>query len=136
VLRPLNHLVLNLHEVGLLKGLEPKVVVAVIAVIDDGRVQAILMLLDDVEGLLGDQGSMLLGVGVDVIVEVLHNGRELLLGLLVEVGDGNAGSQESIIWMLGGQVGSSLSGESVKVAGPHSLVDANYNLTEKEREKA
>ena len=86
------------------------------------------MELDDIVNLLGDQWRSQACLAVGVVVKVVHDGRELLLGLFVEVRDGNASCQESIVRVLGGQVGGSLSGKGVKIRGLHSLVDANNNL--------
>jgi len=46
-----------------------------------------------------------------VFIEILHDCRKALLGLLVEVGDGNAGGQNCIIRVLGGEVRGGLGSE-------------------------
>jgi hypothetical protein len=54
---------------------------------------------------------MLARLGVDPMVEVVDNGGECLLSLLVKVGDGDTRGEDGIVWVLGGEVGGGLSGE-------------------------
>jgi hypothetical protein len=58
----------------------------------------------------------------------VHNGTERLLGLLVQVGNGDPRSENSIVRMLGRQVSSGLCGEVVQLDGGHSLVDTSCYL--------
>lgn len=47
-------------------------------------------------------------LGVDIVVQVADDRRPLLLGLLVEVGDGDAGRENGVVWVGDGHVGRSL----------------------------
>lgn len=54
---------------------------------------------------------MFAGFGVNPCMEIMHDSRENLLGLLVKVGDGDSSGKNSIIRVLGGKVSGSLSCE-------------------------
>lgn len=105
-----------------------------VSVKDDGRVELLLVLHDGLVGLLGDHGRGSVVLGVDIGVKVVDDVREGLLGLLVKVGDcrskresrksaqletgplldrhtGNSSSKDRIVWVLGGEVRSSLGSE-------------------------
>lgn len=53
---------------ALLEGLESEVVIVEVAVHDDGRVEHLLVLLDDVVHVVGDQAGLLAGLGVYIRV--------------------------------------------------------------------
>lgn len=57
---------------------------------------------------LGDHGRRPVVLGVDIVVEVAHDSGPLLLGLLVEVGDGDTGRQDGVVGVGDGHVRSSL----------------------------
>lgn len=59
---------------------------------------------------------MLASLGVDPLVQVVDDCREGLLGLFVQVGDGDSGSEDGVVGMLGGEVGSSLGGQVLSSA--------------------
>lgn len=65
---------------------------------------------------------------MDVGIEVLDDGREDLLGLLVEVRDGDAGSEGGIIRVVGGQVGGGLGSQVVELDRSDPLVHALHDL--------
>jgi hypothetical protein len=46
-----------------------------------------------------------------VLVEVLDDSREIFLGLLMQVRDGDTGGENGIVWVSSGEVGSCLSGK-------------------------
>jgi hypothetical protein len=58
----------------------------------------------------------------------VHNGTERLLGLLVQVGNGDPRSENSIVRVLGRQVSRGLCGEVVQFDGGHSLVNTGCYL--------
>lgn len=58
----------------------------------------------------------------------MHNGTERLLGLLVQVGNGDPRSENSIVRMLGRQVSRGLRSEVVQFDGGHSLMDTSCYL--------
>jgi len=64
VLRTLGNHAVHLEKVRLLQGLEAKIIVFKIPVVDDGRVKDIRMNLDNVVELLRHQGGRLTGLGV------------------------------------------------------------------------
>ena len=66
-----------------------------IPVVDDGRVQPLCMLLDDVKVGLGDHGRG--SFETNHVVQVGHHLTEHLLRFLVQVGNNNASSQECVI---------------------------------------
>merc|ERR1719500_1454665 len=80
LLGPLHTLPINLEQVGPLQGLEPKVLILKVTLVQDSSIQLVLVLLDDV--------------------------GELLFRLLVKVGNSNPSSQDGIVRMLGGHGGS------------------------------
>ena len=47
--------------------------------------------------------------GLTVCIKILYNLREVLLGFLVEVRDGNAGSKDCIVGVFGGEIRSCFS---------------------------
>lgn len=61
-------------------------------------------------------------------VQIVHDRTERLLGLLVQVGNGDPRSENSIVRVLGRQVSSSLRGEVVQFDSGHSLVDTGCYL--------
>ena len=84
LLRSLGNFPVDLEQIRPFKSFETKILVAEIAVVDDGGVETVRVLLDDLVMLLGDHGGRP-AVGLDV-VEVGDDLAELLLGLLVQVG--------------------------------------------------
>lgn len=123
-----NQHTVDAKEVRLLKSLEAEKVVAIVTVINDGRVKTVGVLHDDLVGLLGDERDVAFEGRVDVGIEVLDDGREDLLGLLVEVGDGDAGSEGSIIRVVGSQVGGGLGSQVVELDCSDTLVHALHDL--------
>lgn len=59
---------------------------------------------------------MLASLGVDPLVEIIDDCGKGLLGLLVQVRDGDSGSEDSVIGVFGRQVGSSLGREVLESA--------------------
>ena len=126
VLRPLHHLPVDLEQVAPLERLEAEVLVGEVAVVDDGGVEAVGVLLDDLVVELGDHGG---GLAVRRhLVEVLHHLREDLLGLLVEVGHHDPGGQDGVVGVLGGHGGGDLGGQVVQLDGGHAGVEPGDDL--------
>jgi hypothetical protein len=88
VLRAFRNPPINLQEIRPLQRLESKVVVAKVAIINDGRVQHVLVSLDTVKRLFTQHGRRLARLWVDVRVEICRDLGKHLFRLLVEVGDG------------------------------------------------
>jgi hypothetical protein len=101
VLRAFRNGAINLQEIRPLQSLEPKVVVAKVTVIDDGRVQHVLVSHDTIVRLFTDHWRGLARLWVDVGVQISRDLGKHLFRLLVEVGDCNPGGEEGIIRMLG-----------------------------------
>ena len=59
---------------------------------------------------------MLVGFGVDPVVEIGDDGRECLFGLFVQVGDGNSGCKDGVIWVFRGEICGCLSSEILPLA--------------------
>ena len=108
VLWSLDDLAVDAKKVRSLKGLEAKVVVGKVAVVDDGRVEHVLVGHDDLVDVIGDHRCVLASLGVDPRVKVVDDLGEDLLGLLVEVGDGDTGCEDGIVGVLCGKVGGCL----------------------------
>ncbi len=128
LLRALHHLAVHAQEVAALQGLESEEVVAEVAVVDDGAVQRIGVLADDLVHVLGDEAGLLAGLGVHVVVEVLHGLAEGLLGVLVQVADGDAAGELGIVRVLHRHGGGHLGGEVVELGGGDAIVDAVDHL--------
>lgn len=71
---------------------------------------------------------MFAGFGVNPCMEIMHDSRENLLGLLVKVGDGDSSSKNSIIRVLGGKVSGSLSCEIVELNSGNTSMDTLNDL--------
>jgi hypothetical protein len=117
-----------------------------VAVVDDARVEELGIGHDNIINTLGNQSSRPASLGVDISVtasatdhrrpssrnnvriQVVNDGAEILLGLLVEIGDSDTGSQNSIVGVLGGKIGSRLGGKVVELDGRHAIVDTSNNF--------
>lgn len=128
MLRTLGNLAIDLEHVRPLQRLESEKVVVEIAVIDDGRVQAVGMRLDDAMRLDGNHGRGLSRLWVDVGEEVVHDGGKLLLGLLVQVADGDTRGKNGIVRVLDREARGCLGGKVVQLDRGHTLVDAGNDL--------
>ena len=124
LLRAFGHFAVELEQVGALERLESEVVVAEIAVVDDGGVQLFGVGLDDLHDVVGDEAGVLSGHRVLVGVEVAHHLGERLLGRLVEVGDGDPGSELGVVRVVHRIGGGHLGGEVVELGGGDSVIDA------------
>ena len=83
---------------------------------------------DDLVHVVRDQGSGLLRLGVDVLVELLHHVAEDFIGGLVEVRHTNSRGQPRKVRVLRRHVGRRLGGELVELVGGHAVVDALDDL--------
>lgn len=61
-----------------LESLEAEVVVVEITVRNDGRIEALLVILDDSVHVVGDQSGLLPGLGVHVVIQFLDHITEHL----------------------------------------------------------
>jgi hypothetical protein len=59
---------------------------------------------------------VLASLGVDPLVQVVDDSRKGLLGLFVQVGNGDSGSENGVVGVLGGEVGSSLGSQILSSA--------------------
>ena len=134
VLRTLGDLAVDLQEVGFLQRLEAEEVVAEVAVVDDRRVEHLAVVPDDLEDIIRDQRSRLVGVRVDVLVEVLHRLAERLLRVLVQVADRDARCQQGVIRMAGRQRRGRLGSEVVEFRRGYAVINAlDYFLCNEKR---
>ena len=83
---------------------------------------------DDLVDVVGDERRRLLGLGVHVLVELLHHVAEDLVRGLVEVRHTNSRGQTRKIRMLRRHVGRRLGGELVQFMGRDAVVDALDDL--------
>ena len=74
---------------------------------------------------------MLVRLGVDPVIKIGDDGRERLLRLLMEVGDGDASGKDGIVRMFGGKVSCGLGGKILNVsdAGEHELTSSSTVVT-------
>ncbi len=79
VLGSLGDLAVDAEEVGTLERLEAEEVVVEVALVDDGRVELVLVLHDDLVGGVRDHGAVTAILGVDVLVERLTTWLKFLL---------------------------------------------------------
>lgn len=105
----LRNLSVDAEQVGPLKSLETEVLVLEVTVVDDSGVELLGVLRDYFECLLGDHRRVFPVLGVDIVVEVGNDSRELLLGLLVKVRHGDTGSEDGVVGMRDGHVGYTIS---------------------------
>ena len=83
---------------------------------------------DHLVDVVGDQGSGLLRLRVDVLVELLDDVGEDLVRGLVEVAHGDARRQPGKVGVLRGHVGRRLGRELVELVGRDAVVDALDDL--------
>lgn len=117
VLWAFHDLAVHSKKVRSLESLETEVVVGKVPIVDDGRIENVLVVHDDLVDIVGNHGRVLAGLGVDPFVQIVHDGREGLLGLLVQVGDGDSGSEDSVVWVFGGEVRGGLGCQVVQLDG-------------------
>jgi hypothetical protein len=74
VLRTFSNLAVQTQQIRPLQGLEAEILIVEVTIIDNGRIQLISMLHDNVVDLLGDHGCSLVVLGVDIVVEIRDDG--------------------------------------------------------------
>ena len=92
-LRPFSNLTSELQKVRFFEGFESEVIVVQVSFVIDSCFVLVFVLHDEVKELLGDEGGFS-SVLVDVVSEVGDYFCEAVLGLLVEVGDGDSSSED------------------------------------------
>ena len=102
-LRPLRNLAVHFQKVGLFQRLESEVVVLKVAGMDDGSVQLVFVFHYRLVEFLGDKGSWLSRLWVNVVVECLGEFREATGCHFVQVGDNDSRRENGIIRMLRGK---------------------------------
>ena len=103
LLRPLHDFAVDLEQIGPLQGLVAEVLIVEVSVVDDGGVQTLGVALDDRVVEVRDHGGRP-SMGHHR-VEVRHDLAEDLLGLLVEVGDDDPGSEDGVVGVFRGHGG-------------------------------
>ena len=124
VLRAFSDFAVELEEVGTLKGLESKVVVGVISAVVNVVVENIGVGHDDLVDFLRNQRSVLVGFRVDVFAKVGDDIGEDVLGRAMEVVNANAGSQATVIGVVGCERRCGFGGELVQLASGHPVVES------------
>merc|ERR1719234_1894906 len=133
LLRSLHHLTVDLQQVRPLRSLEAKVLVLKVPVIDNGRVQPVLVVLDDLVVLLRDHWDLFPSLRASHAEEVSDDVAEAFLRLLVKVGHSNPGGQEGVVWVFGGHGGGHLGGEVVQLHRGHARVQPIDHLESNSR---
>ena len=90
VLRTFGDFAVQLEQVRAFECLETKVVVRIIAVVDDGPVDALLVLQNEFKHIVGNQRRVESGLGFDVPCQLRDGLDEILVGVFVQIGNGNA----------------------------------------------
>mmetsp|Transcript_10712 Transcript_10712/g.19040 ORF Transcript_10712/g.19040 Transcript_10712/m.19040 type:complete len:220 (-) Transcript_10712:30-689(-) len=122
VLRALHNLAMHPQQIGLLKCLEAEVVIPKVTIEVHGSIQCLCIRLDEFPNLVRDQcsrPSLLVHVGVQVSAG-LH---ERVGGALVQVRNGNSGSQGGEIRMALGHVGACLSRQGINLCCGDAVVE-------------
>lgn len=128
VLGPLDHLAIKAQQVAALQRFKAEVVVVVVAVVNNGRVEGGGVLVHDFPHVLGHERGVFARLGVLVGVQPLHGAAERLAGHLVQVAHGNAGGQDGVVGVLGGERGGRFGGQVVELDGRHAIVNAVNHL--------
>ena len=128
MLRPFRGLAVDLQQVGSLQGLETEEVVLEISIEDDGGVELVGVVLDDLMGLLVDQRRPQTRLGIRVIAQIVDDFGKDFLRLLVEIGNGDSGGECGVIGMLGGHGGRSLGGQVIQLDRGHAVVQTGDDL--------
>ncbi len=110
------------QKVGALQGLEPKVVVVEIAVVNGRRIQQFAVGFDDFHHVISNQWRLQSRFGADVLVQIPHRLREGLVGVLVQVGYSDTCGQEGEVWVAHRHRGGRLSGKTVQLRGGYPVV--------------
>ena len=113
VLGAFGNLAVDFEEIGLFERLEAKVVQLKVAIVNDGAIENVLVLHDDIVGFFAHEGSRLSRLWVNVVVKQIDNLRKDLARHFVEIRDGNASCENGAVGMLGGKGSGSLCSESV-----------------------
>ena len=85
VLRALNDALVDAHQISTAQRLEPKVIVAIVSVVDNRAVQSLLVLHDDLQDLITHQRRVVPRFRVHIGMKLLHHIRKDLGGLLVQI---------------------------------------------------
>eukprot|EP00624_Nannochloropsis_granulata_P007019 evm.model.NODE_5931_length_8511_cov_32.465752.1 len=85
VLGSLHDDAVHLEQVGLLQRLETEIVVVEVPIVDNGRINTLLVGHDNVVHVLGDEGGGLAVLGVLVVAELLDGLGEDLGRVLMQV---------------------------------------------------
>ena len=122
VLRALNDLARNLHEVAALQRLEPEVINVVVAIVGNDRVQLDVVRLDDLPQLIGDQ-RVALAAHVRRVVQQAHGLAEGRRSVLVVVADDDAARQDAVVRVVRHQRSAHLRGQLVQLGRLDAIVD-------------
>ena len=87
LLRTFRNAAVHAQQVGPLKGLEAKIIVAKVSVINHQGVEQFGVFFNDFHYVVGDERSSLTRLGVHKLVHGPHRLREGLVGVLVKVTD-------------------------------------------------
>ena len=118
----------NLQQVRFFEGFVAKIIITVIAIIDDRRVQQSRILANDFVHFPRNQRCILAGFGVFIVVQFFDRARKRFIGLFMEVGNGNPGRQNGVIRMFGGHRSSCFGRQIVELCRFNAVVEAADNF--------
>mmetsp|Transcript_32807 Transcript_32807/g.64103 ORF Transcript_32807/g.64103 Transcript_32807/m.64103 type:complete len:294 (-) Transcript_32807:30-911(-) len=121
-LRALDHLAVEAQQVGLLEGLEGKVVEGVVTAEVDARVQLLGVRRHDGRHVVSDLGALDARVLVLVPVQGLDDLGELAGRVLVQCRHGDPARQQRVVGVLCREVRRGLGGQEVELLGPDLVV--------------
>ena len=119
LLRPFDRGSMDLEQVRFLKGFVAKVIVVQVPLVVNGSVQTLLVLLDNLVNIVGDEAGVL-SVVPDISVKHLDRIGEELLGPLVETCHGDARGEFAAVRMQHVEVGCGLCKQVVELGGANS----------------
>ncbi len=128
VLRTFHHLAVHTHEVGAFEGFEAEIIELKIAVENNGRIEPRLVFLHNAVRVVADQARPVARFGVYVVIEIVYNLGEGLVGLFVQVAHGNTRGKQGIVRVNGGHGSGCFSRQVVEFDGGHAVVKSHDDL--------
>ena len=122
VLGALGHFAVQAKQVRALKGLEAKIVVVVVTAVIDVVVEHLGVGHDDIVHFLGNEGGVLVGLGVDVLAQIGDDVGEHILCRAVEIVHADSSRQSAVVRVMGRQRGGGFGSELVEFSRGDTVV--------------
>ena len=116
------------QEIGTFERLEAEIIKLEVAVVNDRTIEPVFIFLNGFKCVFSDQAGAFAGFRVDVLVQLLYDLAEGLVGFLVQVADSDPGSHFGIIRVNGSHGGSRFSGQVIEFDGCNTVVKAYNDL--------